>query len=273
MGGLAAFACPNGCAAGGPRGSLLAAVLLCFLLSACATGSDVGNKVHDVWLPEGQDGWKVAAARGLTLHGSDKSKTRVVPAPVVAKLIAAKERIELAGGARAELALVDSTQPNAFVFNYGKRRMVAFTLQWLDKLGHDGDAIAAVMGHELAHIHLGHSAADRRKRDKSAQEAGQVAGILLSIIGVPFGGTLAGTAASAYARSFTRDEERAADELGLKWAIAAGYDPCGMQRVMGMYDQLDRVAPHPWLSTHPGHEERAENASRMARAAGGAACQ
>jgi Zn-dependent protease with chaperone function len=251
----------------------LAAAIMCLLLSACATGGGGGNKVRDVWLPVSQDEWKAAAVKGATLYRSDKSASRTVPANVIARLLRVKERLELAGSARAELALVDSEQPNAFAFNFAERQVIAFTLPWLDKLGQDPDAIAAVMGHELAHVQLGHSAAERRKREKSARETGQVAGVLLSIIGVPFGGTLAGTAASAYARSFTRDEERAADALGLQWARAAGYDPCGMQRVMKMYAGLDRETPHPWLSTHPGHEERAEYAASVARQAGGRECR
>lgn len=247
--------------------------MLWMLLCACATGGGTGNKVREVWLPVAQDEWQAAALKGVTLYRTDKSTSRVVPANVIARLLAVKEALERSGSARAELALVDSDQPNAFAFTYAGRRVIAFSLPWLDKLGQDADAIAAVMGHELAHVQLGHSAIERSKRDKSAQEAGQVAGVLLSIIGVPFGGALAGTAASAYARSFTRDEERAADVLGLQWARAAGYDPCGMQHVMLMYAALDRETPHPWLSTHPGHEERAEYAVRIARESGAKDCR
>jgi predicted Zn-dependent protease len=248
------------------------AAIVCVLLGACAT--DGGrNKVRDVWLPRSQDEWKVAAVKGVTLYRADKLKGPVISAPVMAGLVNAKERLERAGSAHAELALVDSDQPNAFAFSYGERRVIAFTLPWLDRLGRDPDAIAAVMGHELAHIRLGHSAAERRKRDQSAKEVGQVTGVLLSIVGIPFGGTIAGTAASAYSRSFSRDEERAADALGLQWALAAGYDPCGMERVMRMYAALGAEAPHPWLSTHPGHEERAEYAASVAREAGGRECR
>lgn len=248
-------------------------IVLCLLIGACATGgSGKGNPVRQVWLPRSQDDWKPAAVKGVTLYRTDKSVYRVVPAATIAVLLAVKTRLERAGSAHAELALIDSEQPNAFAFNYAERHVIAFSLSWLDKLGNDSDAVAAVMGHELAHVQLRHSSAERRKRDKSAQEAGQVAGVLLSIIGVPFGGNLAGTAATAYARSFTRDEERAADALGLQWARAAGYDPCGMQRVMGLYETMDRIAPHPWLSTHPGYAERSESASRLARESGGNDC-
>jgi predicted Zn-dependent protease len=241
-------------------------------LGACATGGTEGNRIRDVWLPAGPDGWKAGAVKGVTLFRTDKSTKRVVAAPVIANLLDAKSRLEQAGSARAELALVDSEQPNAFAFVFGARQVIAFSLPWLDNLGSDRDAIAAVMGHELAHVGLGHSSSVRKQREKSAQEAGQVAGAILSIIGVPFGGTLAGTAATAYSRSFSRDEERAADALGLKWAMAAGFDPCGMRRVITMYEKLNPGPGHPWLSTHPGYEERAETASRLSLESGRKAC-
>jgi predicted Zn-dependent protease len=251
---------------------LIASAVLVFFLAACAGGGKEAEKIREVWLPVAQDEWKAAAVKGVTLYRTDKSVKRVVLASVVGNLLNAKGRLETAGSARAELALVDSEQPNAFAFVFGGRQVIAFSLPWLDRLGTDPDAIAAVMGHELAHVQLGHSGAERRKREKSAQETGHVAGVLLSIIGVPFGGMIAGSAATAYSRSFSRDEERAADDLGLKWATAAGFDPCGMKRVMDMYEGLDRVAPYAWLSTHPGNAERVETALRFAREAGGKEC-
>jgi hypothetical protein len=42
---------------------------------------------------------------------------------------------------------------------------------------------------------------------------------------------------------------------------------------MRMYAALGAEAPHPWLSTHPGHEERAEYAASVAREAGGRECR
>jgi Zn-dependent protease with chaperone function len=239
------------------------------LLGGCATpggGDDAG--LRSVWLPASQEEWRKAALRpSFTLVRSDKT-SREIPGAVIGRLLRAKDKLEAAGGARAELALADSAAPNAFAFNHQGRRIVAFTLPWLDRFGGDEDGIAAVLGHELAHLSLNHSALERRKREQSAQQAGYVAGVLLGLIGVPFGGTIAGNVASGYARSYTRDEERAADELGLRWAVKAGYDPCGMQRVMRTLQGLDSSLSLPWLSTHPGHEERAEYAASTAAAAG-----
>jgi Zn-dependent protease with chaperone function len=245
------------------------AAALCLLLGGCATpGSSEDSGLRALWLPASQEEWRKAALHpSFKLTRSDKT-SREIPGAVIGRVLRAKDRLEAAGGARAELALAETLAPNAFAFNYQGRRIVAFTLPWLDRFGGDEDAIAAVLGHELAHLSLNHSAIERRKREQSAQQAGYVAGILLGLVGVPFGGTIAGNVASGYARSYTRDEERAADELGLRWATKAGYDPCGMQRVMRSLQAMDGSLSLPWLSTHPGHEERAQTATEAAVAAG-----
>jgi predicted Zn-dependent protease len=243
------------------------------LLAACATpGGSEDPGLRALWLPASQEEWRKAALRpSFKLVRSDKT-SREIPGEVIGRLMRAKDKLEAAGAARAELALADTVAPNAFAFNYEGRRIVAFTLPWLDRFGQDEDGIASVLGHELAHLSLNHSAIERRKREQTAQQAGYVAGILLGLVGIPFGGTIAGNVASGYARSYTRDEERAADELGLRWAVKAGYDPCGMGRVMRSLQAMDSSMSLPWLSTHPGHDERAEYAARTA-AAGGGGCK
>jgi len=249
-------------------GRVAAATILCALLGACAVG-DSRNAVREVWLSPSGSEWRTAAIQGVTLYRTDKSTSQVVPAPVIARLLAAIDRLEKAGGSRADLALAESEPPNAFAFSFEGRPIIAYSLGWLDKLGHDADAIAAVAAHELAHLQLGHSAAERSARDKSAQVAGQVTGLILRMIGVPFGGALSSAVASAYAQSFTQDEERAAGELALKSMLAAGYDPCGMRRVVRLYESLEGEAPHPWLHAHRGAEEAA---SQSAVTAGRKSC-
>jgi predicted Zn-dependent protease len=96
---------------------------------------------------------------------------------------------------------------------------------------------------------------------------------VLGVLGVPFGGAIAANVATGYARSFTRDEERAADRLGVGWAVTAGYDACGMHRTLLELQKLSAAQPMPWASTHPSHEERAELVSQLAVRSGGAACQ
>jgi len=133
------------------------------------------------------------------------------------------------------------------------------------------DAIAVTMGHEFAHLHLGHSGAARKEREDTARGVSNVLGTILNIAGVPFGGTIASVGVTAVARSFTRDEERAADELGLKWATGAGFDVCGKARAVRMYQSMRSGVDIPFLSTHPSYGERSDLANDIRCAPRGAA--
>ena len=233
-------------------------VLLLLLASGCATTPH--NPVKALWLPAEQDAWHKVPAAGITLKHD--GTTRHVSEALIRNLVTVKDRLEQASGVRAELGLVDMDAPNAFAFQRQGRPVIAFSLPWLDKLGSDVDALATTIGHELAHLHLGHTGAARKQRDDAAQNAGQLLGTILNLAGVPLGGAIANIGVTAYARSFTRDEERAADEYGLRWAVAAGYDPCGRARTMKMYQDLGTgTAAISFLSTHPGAAERSELAN------------
>jgi len=61
-----------------------------------------------------------------------------------------------------------------------------------------------------------------------------VLGAILGVAGVPMGSTIANVGIVMVATAYSRDEEREADELGLQWAMAAGYSACGSARTMRM---------------------------------------
>jgi len=55
-----------------------------------------------------------------------------------------------------------------------------------------------------------------------------------------------------------RSQEGEADELGLKWMVAAGYDPHGMERLFDVLAKQSTGGLPGFLSTHPGAEDRAQ---------------
>ena len=246
-------------------------LLFVFLLSGCATTQQ--NDVKAFWLPPSQDAWSQVSPSGLTLRRRDGA-ARFVSEAVVHNVVDVKENLERVSGVRADLALVEMDSPNALAFNYQGRPVIALSLSWLDQLGKDPDALATTMGHELAHIYLGHTGAARKKREETAQGTSQALGTLLNLTGVPMGGALASLGVTAVSRSFTRDEERAADDYGIRWAVAAGYDPCGRARTMKMYRQLRAgSAEIAFLSTHPGATERSDLANEYSRKINNRACE
>jgi len=254
------------------RPHLLPALALLFVLLASGCATTQQNPVKALWLPAEPDAWHKVPASGITLRHDDGT-TRHVAGSVISNLVAVKDRLEKASGVRASLGLVDMDTPNAFAFQRQGHPVVAFSLPWLERLGGDVDALATTMGHELAHLHLGHTGTARQQREATAQGMGQLLGTMLNIAGVPLGGTIASFGVAAYARSFTRDEERAADEYGLRWAVAAGYDPCGRTRTMKMYQDMSAGGMVlPFLSTHPGAAERSELANDYSRKTRNRAC-
>jgi Zn-dependent protease with chaperone function len=179
---------------------------------------------------------------------------------------------ELAQRAGVEATLVWSTDPdiNAFATEVGDEKIVIVQEGLLAKFGSDRDAVAAVLGHELAHHKADHIRAGRRK-----QEGVRVFGAILgAVVGAKVGrnsGQLAGAASSAavglgaglLALKFSRNQELEADRLALQWMIDAGYNPNGMLRLQQQLGALSggkRGAAI--LSTHPTSAKRYQAAQK-----------
>jgi predicted Zn-dependent protease len=76
-------------------------------------------------------------------------------------------------------------------------------------------------------------------------------------VGGLVGGTIAGTAAqNAVYGAYTRPQEAEADQVGLQWMVAAGYDPQGMLRLFKALSASGSSSMPAFLSTHPANEER-----------------
>jgi predicted Zn-dependent protease len=246
-------------------------LLVLALLAGCATTKQAPqNPIRQSWIPKDPAYWQTMRHTGVTLNTKDGGK-RFVSASVLNNVLTAKERIEKVSGVNAELALVDTELPNAFATTHQGRAVIAISLSYLDRLGNDADAIATTVGHELAHVHLGHSGAVRKEREEKAKSFTNVAGSIANQI-IPFSGYLVGVAATAVVRGFTRDEERDADNHGLRWAIAAGFDPCGKSRAVSAFAAAGGGTSIPFLSTHPSYGERSDLANEYSRKTSGRDC-
>ena len=66
---------------------------------------------------------------------------------------------------------------------------------------------------------------------------------------------------------FSRDDEREADRLGLRYLVEAGYDPAGMATMFETLLENRRRRPNVverFFASHPLTEERIENVRREA---------
>lgn len=129
-------------------------VLVFAILTGCASKQQ--SPIKAFWLPASQDAWSKVPPGGYTLVRRDGSR-RIVSESVLSNVVVVKHNLEQASDVRADLGLVDMESPNAFAFYQQGRPVVAISLSWLVQLGQDVDAHATTIGHELAHLYLGHT--------------------------------------------------------------------------------------------------------------------
>jgi predicted Zn-dependent protease len=146
-------------------------------------------------------------------------------------------------------------QVNAFALPGGE----VFVLSGLLDRAGDEHELAAVLGHELYHVVLRHG-----MRGIVRAAGLRVALALLLGDASETLQLLGQTAGNLTALSFGRDQEREADERGMRLIARAGFDPGGAVRFFGKLaeDQgdtggsLERMAA--FASTHPASSERQE---------------
>ncbi len=130
-------------------------------------------------------------------------------------------------------------------------------------------AMVGILGHEIGHITARHSV----QQISRAQLAGIGLGVGSIVVPEvrPFGDLLQ-TGVGVWFRKFSRDDERESDTLGVRYSLAAGYDPTAMA---AFFDVLDRMGERSgndmpgWLSTHPDPEDRKGHILQLVQAQAG----
>ena len=144
-----------------------------------------------------------------------------------------------------DVNVIPSDQANAFCLPGGK--MAVYT--GLIPVAQSQDAMAVVMGHEIAHALLRHGA-QRMSQQKLAQ-IGQMAGAASGMDPQQQQMVMAAMG-YGYLLPYARTHETQADEVGLMLAAAACYDP---NEAIGLWEQMSASsggqAPPEFSSTHP----------------------
>lgn len=145
-------------------------------------------------------------------------------------------------------------------------------------LMNDESELAFALGHEVAHVAAGHA-----QSREAASRRNSIGGILGAILGSFIGGGFGSAVAQMSQRgailqtlSFSREQEYEADTLGLRYMIAAGYDPAGAAGVLGALTRnaalqarvqgADNRQLPEWASTHPLSQNRMQRAAAEAAA-------
>ncbi|MEO1201978.1 MAG: M48 family metallopeptidase, partial [Pseudomonadota bacterium] len=158
-----------------------------------------------------------------------------------------------------DMAIFDADSVNAFAMPGGKIGVMTGILKAAD----NQDRLAAVLGHEVAHVTQNH-AAERASRAKPSQLGVQVAAILLG--GGHSGATytayeaLSAGAAFGIMLPFSRGQETEADVVGLEYMARAGFDP---RESVALWQNMEKAtggsAPAEFMSTHPASSTRIDN--------------
>ena len=154
-----------------------------------------------------------------------------------------------------EMAIFQADSVNAFAMPGGKIGVMTGIL----KAAQNQHQLAAVLGHEVAHVTARH-ANERASRGSFSNVGVQVAAVLL-------GGGNQGATYTAYEAlnagaalgimlPFSRSQESEADVIGLEYMAKAGFDP---REAVPLWQNMDAEAgdaPAEFLSTHPSSDTR-----------------
>lgn len=158
-----------------------------------------------------------------------------------------------------DMAIFDHDAVNAFAMPGGKIGVMTGILKAAD----NQDRLAAVLGHEIAHVTARHSN-ERASRSP-------VTGVGIQVMAVLLGGGSSGATYTAYEAlnqgaalgimlPFGREQESEADVIGLEFMARAGFDP---RQSVPLWQNMAEVAggnePAEFLSTHPSNEKRIDS--------------
>lgn len=176
-------------------------------------------------------------------------------------------------GSAYHFTVLNAAVDNAFSVPGG----YVYITRQLMTLMNDESELAFALGHEVGHI-----AADHARLRERAKSNNSILGVLGAIVGGVFGSNPISSILTRRAildtLSYSREQEYQADQLGIRYMTAAGYDPAGSVGILAalarstalqarLQGRDSRQLPE-WASTHPLSENRAQQALAEARRTG-----
>lgn len=213
--------------------------------------------------PKGQywDVAMIARSHGSyeTLHDATGKPLGKFPVRKARMLMEVFDDISEAAELRPNFYITTGSAPNAFATDWYTEPMIAINFAMLRLIGNDRDMLAAVIGHEIAHLKLEHMVSNAyRMIPKAFLEA-----YLKDKHGNSDKGQWGLLGLQMVDTKFNRDQERASDYLGVIWAVESGYKSEGAAQLWYKMYRLHGDYPVPFLSTHPVSSERIRVLSDM----------
>lgn len=147
-----------------------------------------------------------------------------------------------------EVVVFDQDEINAFAMPGGKIGIFTGLLRIADT----PDTLAAVIGHEIAHLTSQHHT------ERARRAARTDALVLLGNAATGMGDVLRTGAAIGLTLPFGRKQESEADQVGLHYMAKAGFDPRASIRLWKNMSDARRSPPE-FLSTHPSDDRRLDD--------------
>ena len=250
------------------------AVLILIAAAALAgcqlTGASVPERVDPVPVASTRMPQAVEEAIGarenprvIAEYGGVYSRPEIekVLAGIVSRLVAASDEPTRS----YKVTILNSPVANAFALPGG----YLYVTRGLLTLADDASEVAAVLSHEMAHVIANHAL----ERAKVVEQSDIVERVATEVLSDPVASETALTRSRLTLAKFTRDQEAAADRIGIAIAGRAGYDPFAASRFLEKlqaYAAFRSAAGEEddeanFLTSHPAASERQELAIRVAR--------
>jgi len=151
-----------------------------------------------------------------------------------------------------EVVVFDDDAANAFALPGGKVGVFTGILRVADT----PDALAAVIGHEIAHLTENHVT------ERARRAARTDALVLLGGAATGMGDLIRTGATIGLTLPFDRKQETESDLVGLDYMAKAGFDPRASIYLWKNMSAMNRGAPPEFLSTHPSSDRRLDDLVR-----------
>jgi predicted Zn-dependent protease len=237
---------------------LLALLLICLLIAACAT-SPTGRRQlmlvsEDTAIASSAQAYvqEVGKLKKEGKLSDDRALIRRVN-DITGKLVA--QAIEMRPDSadwKWSVAVIDDPETvNAWCMAGGRMAIYTGLVQKIDPTD---DELAQVMGHEIGHALANHTA--------EKMSVAMASSIGVAAVGVASDNHAAAAAGAAAAAALaitlpnSRTAETEADRIGIELAAKAGYDPAAAVTLWRKMNDLPGGQPPQFLSTHPNPANR-----------------
>ncbi|HAK53272.1 MAG TPA: hypothetical protein DCM54_15420 [Gammaproteobacteria bacterium] len=197
----------------------------------------------------------------IILRDQRERAVKRVTSTQIEAMLEVMQHINGAAELNVRLYVVEGDAPNAYASGDDEEAGVFVNFGMMDLIQVDSDQWAALLGHEVAHIKLGHGDKNEKRRIPINIFSAAVGGLAKT----PLAAQATQLLTTGVASKFSRDQERQSDYLGAIWAVEAGYDPYG---AAALHEELSRQSLRlniPFILSHPSDKERIVNLNKLAK--------